>query len=480
MNPEQPDRPDLTAYALGELPPGQEREMREWIASDPGAQIELARIEAISEALHHGAAIPMAKLTLQQRQNVLTPPRGPRIMTPMMPRQPVARREPRMMPFVLGVAKVAAAITLAAGGYMLGRHIQAPASPDVAKSDAPKSTPTPQKPVDLAPLKSVPVRPHANAEMVAEFPTPAPASLVAAVEKQPSPAAAAPATPVPQPMVATSSTPATVETPKVTPAAPAAATIAPEAKGYATVNRDPVARITVRPYETRPAPVKLKGDVLASPMTPAGPAAKSPANDKGRAPELYIQSWKAEVATCPWSPAHKLMRVLLQLPADQPASVSPANTYPMQISFDKLAVRNYRLLSESHVPPHAGTATAAHVVWYEIVPNGNEAIREAGRSVASVTVPGARFNSQTVGPFDGSKLQVLDRGVKWENAREDFLFETSIVGFGLLLRGEENLGALNHELVLKIARMAAGDKAPDGERAKFIRLVQEAKRVTGI
>ena len=100
--------------------------------------------------------------------------------------------------------------------------------------------------------------------------------------------------------------------------------------------------------------------------------------------------------------------------------------------------------------------------------------------MATVTVPNARFISQTVGPFDSSKLRALDRGQSWENARDDFVFETAIVGFGMLLRGEENLGSLNHELVLKLAEKAQGNAAKNDERTKFIKLVQEARRVTGI
>lgn len=474
MSPQNPDQPDLTAYALGELPHEQEREMRAWIAANPDAQAELARIEQIGDALHHGAPIPTAKLTPQQRQNVLTPPKGPRIMAPMMPRQPVVRRQSRVMPFLASITRIAAVLAVAAGAFLLGRHVGGPASTTVATTAAPETT-SPVKPTaHVVPLKSTPVK-NVVAPEVARTPAPTPPVVVAKVtpENKPFVAVTQPESKPVAKMIAAAETPksVSVSTPVIA-----------DTKGYTAVTRDPIARVTIRPHDTRPAPVKIKGDALASPVSQSAAAPQPASTDKGRAPELYIQSWKSEVATCPWNPAHKLMRVLLQLPADQPASLSSANTYPVQVTFDKLAVRSYRLLSESHAAPHPGMNAAAHVMWYEIIPNGaaTEATRETGRSIASITVPGARFNSQTVGPFDSSKLQVLDRGVKWENAREDFLFETSIVGFGLLLRGEENLGTLNHELVLKIAREAQGDKEADGERAKFIRLVQEARRVTGI
>jgi Domain of unknown function (DUF3520) len=467
MNPQNPDNADLTAYALGELPPDHERDLRAWIASDVDAQAELARIEQIADALHRSAPMATAKLTPQQRQNVLTPPKGPRIMTPMMPRQPVVmRRQSRLMPFLSGITKIAAVLAVAAGAFLLGKHVGSPVASNVVRAEPTKQ---PQPLTHTIQPKSTPVERVTPAPVVQTPMTPP--VIVAKVEAAPEIKPVAP-----------TSEPEQKPTPKMVEAAkPASAPVVGDQRGYVAVSREPIARVTIRPHETRPVPVTIKGQALASPISPAA-ASQPAAADKGRAPDLYIQSWKAEVASCPWNAGHKLMRVLVQLPADQPASASPANTYPLQVSFDNLTVRSYRLLSESHVRPHPGANSAAHVMWYEVIPNGAiaDANRETGRSVATITVPNARFNSQTVGPFDSSKLQALDRGVKWENAREDFLFETSIVGFGLLLRGEQNLGTLNHELVLKIVEKAQGDKAADGERAKFIKLVQEAKRVTGI
>jgi hypothetical protein len=48
------------------------------------------------------------------------------------------------------------------------------------------------------------------------------------------------------------------------------------------------------------------------------------------------------------------------------------------------------------------------------------------------------------------------------------------------MRGEDNLGSLNHELVLKLAEKAQGNSKTDDKRAEFIRLVEEARRMTGI
>ena len=138
------------------------------------------------------------------------------------------------------------------------------------------------------------------------------------------------------------------------------------------------------------------------------------------------------------------------------------------------------MLCERHLAAAELRSAGTHVLWYEFQPNGStELPRDSGRQIATVMLPNTHFTSQTVGPFDSSKLQIIDRGYSLQNAREDFVFESSVVGFGLLLRGAEHLGALNHDLVLSLARQSQGADA-SGERARFIHLVQDAQRATGL
>ena len=63
--------------------------------------------------------------------------------------------------------------------------------------------------------------------------------------------------------------------------------------------------------------------------------------------DVYIHSWKAEIASCPWNKSTRLLRITMQLPADQPAATTP-NAYPLQVSFDRRQVREFRRLSERH------------------------------------------------------------------------------------------------------------------------------------
>ena len=469
---------DLTAYALGELSREQEHAIREELAANAQAQAELADLETVTDALQHGAPVPLARLTDQQRELILRPAQMPRFIKPMAPRQ-VVRAQPSRWAAVPGVVgRIAAAACIAAGAFYLGQHVGQPVSgtSQVVASPqggaAPSKSTAPEKatllvksvPTDVAP--SPVLTANVPAAVVASAPAPSP-KVESAAPVAVTPAAVATQKPLPAPV------------PVSSPAAPALA----ESAGFIATARQGESKITIRPYETRPAPVKLKpGEALASPLS-AKPAAATPAKParKERAPDLLIHSWKAEVAACPWDESHRLLRVLVQLPADQAASTSPEFAYPLKVAFDSGAVRGHRLLSEHHARPENGDTTAAHVLWYEVVPvrAGTDIPREPGRAIASITLDDARFSSQKVGPFDDTRLLAMDRGQSWRGARQDFMFETAIVGFKLLLQGREGIGSLNLDLVLDLARQAAGD-TPSPEAVKFIRVIQEAKRATGL
>jgi hypothetical protein len=150
----------------------------------------------------------------------------------------------------------------------------------------------------------------------------------------------------------------------------------------------------------------------------------------------------------------------------------------MQVAFDPLAVKQFRFLGERHIAAPQLDQAGTHVVWYEFEPNGKSELKTpATRQIAIVTVPNTRFTQKAVGPFDDSKLQVLDRGFTLDNARDDFLFESAVVAFGMLMRGTPQIGSLDHELVLSLATRA---KTESPERTRFIKLVQDVQRAAGL
>lgn len=472
------DLPELSAYALGELDAAEAARVHQLIQDSPAAASELEQIEAVTDALRHGAPVPQARLTPAQRHLILRPASQPRRLGPLQPRPLPARRPARLLPWIAGLARAAAVLTVAGTAYFAGRHLPLPTDGDRLAESPPASSPR----VEAAPvIEVVPAlpAPEPRPEIAVVLPasvTPEPATP-APVEETPSlvsaPAAAlAPAKVTPAPALAVGAAPAGANRPA---APPAAQTRLAADFAFVNASRTPQDQFALRPADIRPAPPKpAPGSNFASPAPRNAPA---PAREtaKPRTPELYIHSWKAEVASCPWNPAHRLLRVVIQLPADQPAATRPFS-YPLQVSFDPTNVREYRQLGERHLPAAELRRAGTHSVWYEFEPNGR---LDGSKTIAIVTLPQVRFTTQTVGPFDGSKLLVQDRGLDWRQARTDFVFDSAVVGFGLLLRGAAAGPDLNHELVLSLAEQCL-ESDSSGERRSFVRQVREAQAAAGL
>lgn len=485
MNPQ--DNPHFTAYALGELSAEEARDMHELLATTPAAAHELEQIEAVTDALRHGAPIPLSRLTHEQRHAVLHPANLPRRIQPMQPRKPAQRSRQIFWPVMGTLAKIAAVVTLTGAAFLAGWSYApvvrsamevATTRPKAEKPGEAAVKPQPQPaPEEAAPAPVMAVAPAPVAvPKSAEPETPAPKAPVVvdkaevAVLPVPAPAPAKPE------VVVAKIAPVKEQSPAVAPAPNLGFTIPVGHGAFVSTTKQAADQFSLHPAQIKPAQPKAKGQVFASPQL--GNVRPEPKAD--RPADLYIHSWKAEVAACPWNTANRLLRIVIQLPADQAAVLAADNSFPLQVTFDQANVKQYRMLCERHQVAAELRSAGSHVLWYEFTPNGSsENIRDTNRQIATVMLPNAHFTSQAVGPFDSSKLQIIDRGYSLQNAREDFVFETSVVGFGLLLRGADHLGALNHDLVLNLARQSKGADA-HGERARFIRLVQDAQHAAGL
>lgn len=477
MNPQ--DNPHFTAYVLGELSAEEAHDFHEELATTPGAAHHLEQVEAVADALRHGAPIAQARLTHEQRHAVLHPANLPRKIQPMMPRKPAARPRHVFWPVMAGVLKVAAVVSLTGAAFFAGWSF----SPNVSGAMQAMTSSIDQEITEPVLEK----RPEIHSQSPVDNPvvkTVAPVPLVAKnsaeIEPPKKDEKAKVTTSAP---AATAVVPAKKEIKEVVIAAPVPPAKAGGSPSYgfsmpqgratfASTTKQPSDQFNLRPSLIRPAPPKLQGQAFASPPSANIKATPQPSRQQ----DLYIHSWQAEVASCPWNEANRLLRVVIQLPADQPAVFDNKAGYSLHVAFDPATVKQFRLLCERHQVASELRSAGMHVVWYEFQPNGSS---ESGRQIASVTLPNARFTSQAVGPFDSSTLHVIDRGYSLQNAREEFVFEASVVGFGLLLRGAEQLGALNHGLVLDLAKRVKGPDA-NGERSRFIRLVQDAERVAGL
>jgi hypothetical protein len=471
------DTSELTAYSLGELHPHQAHEIHRLLSECPAATSELEQIEAVTDALRQRAPIPQDRLLPEQRHTVLRPTNIPRRVLPMMPRQIVQKRS-SVWPVVGGLLKAAAMIALTGAAYWVGRHA------DVRGREPAVAADSPVKPALPAPEKMTAKvsAPKAEPQAVKTSPVrPAPAVVVTTPAPAPK-TAESPAVKTPVALVAAAPVKAELPEKRVV-SAPAPAPVIPKAVtrpvndvAFISTSRQESDQFSLRPADIRPLPVKAGKADFASPVL-VKPAPEMKPSAKVAKADVYIHSWKAEIASCPWNKSTRLMRITVQLPADQPAA-STSNAYPLQVSFDRRYVREFRRLSERHIPAVELRSAGSQTVWYEFQPVSDE-VMPAGKPVALVTLDKGRFTTQTVGPFDGSKLNVQDRGITWQAAREDFVFESAVVGLGMLLRGDHQSPGLDHRLVLTLAEKSKGSDA-SGERGRFIRQVSEVRRAAGL
>jgi len=465
------DTSELTAYALGELQAHQAGAIHQLLSACPAAMSELEQIEAVTEALRQRAPIPQERLLPAQRHAVLYPAQIPRLVVPMKPR-PMVKKTVNTWPIMGILLKTAALITVTGAAYLAGRQVSLISSQiDVAGSQL--------TPVKSAPMTAAPVK----VKLDGVKPAPVPAVTIAAakpatvIEKAP-----VVVMPMPQKSVvmvaqaapAKAATEIIQSAPAPTPVVPVAVTHLNRKLAFISTNQQTADLFSIKPADIRPQPIKGKAnEQFASPLK--GPAPKL--EGKSLAAGIYIHSWKAETSSCPWNPSTRLLRVSIQLPADQPAATS-STSYPLDVNFDRRNVREFRRLSERHLPAAELRSAGSQVVWYEFQPATTD-LNAAGKPIATITLDQGRFTTQTVGPFDESKLNVMDRGATWQTAREDYLFESAVVGLGMLLNGNHQCPDLNHQLILNLAEKSQGTDS-SGERARFIRQLNEARRAAGL
>lgn len=463
------DTSELTAYTLGELNPQQAGEIHELLVNCPAALTELEQIEAVTDALRQHAPLLNDRLKPEQRHAVLHPANLPRRVTPMMPR-PMAKKQSSTWPILNGLMKAAALLTVTGAAYWAGHQTYKPAPVIVIQP------PLPAQPNQVRKDETPASKPSTQMVSVA---VPAEKIETTKVTVQTEPKIEKPKTP--EPPKITQTTPKQEARVVVGQASlvqtPVAVVRQSKDIAFISTSRQEVDQYALSPAQFRPTPVKPNRDQnFASPVPVTG-ASEIKADVKARASEIYIHSWKAEIVSCPWNQGTRLLRVTVQLPVDQPAATT-AQSYPLSVSFDRRHVREFRRLSERHLPAAELRSAGTQTVWYEFQPI-SEDTQPSGKLIATVTLEKGRFTTQTVGPFDGSKLNVLDRGAKWETAREEYLYEAAIVGLGMLLRGDHQSPGLNHQVIQTLAEKSKGSDI-NGERTRFLKQLAEVRRAAGL
>jgi anti-sigma factor RsiW len=464
MNPSDSDNPLITRYALSDLSPGEHPVVQDWIESHPQLRDEVAEIQHLAETLRTTSPLHDLHLTSSQRRRVLQPPLQKPVSSPT--RLTPSHRSSNSHSFMGSILRIAALLTLSFAAYWLGTQSQEQDPPTTVSTTPPQADTTPPKapaehriPADLPPAP------------VAVDPSKA---IVSTLPQQP---AAAPV----QPTLAKAPVVPLEEPPKNAFAKfPSFGLATAKANApFINASKTPGDNTVVYPRRLRQPIAQSATQLEAKPLDPSAsgtPRKESPAHKK---PGLYIHSWRSEVAACPWDSNLRLLRVNLQLPADQEAVQIGDSDYPLEIVFDPNNVRQFRRLGTRHIPSKELRSAGTQVVWYEFQPNGSPAnSHETGKHIATVRLPSARFTTQTVGPFDGSSLQVLDRGQDWRTAREDFRFETAMLGLGILLDGGLPGGKLNHQLLLEVAETTPS-KDPEDSRTRLVQALRQLATWTG-
>lgn len=492
MNPQNFDHPDLTAFALGELASADAARVRQLLAQSPEVRAEFERIQDTIGMLRDAPALPKRTLHPRQRETVLsmgqTPAPQPKNVVPFHGfRLPAggghAARTASGVAW--GVTKFAVAACLVVGAFMLGQRTANRTAPAVADQAAPKSE-APKAAVEKPEVSVVPA-PTKTAVTVAVKTTKAPEPPPAVVTPKTEAPAAVARTAVPAVIAQTKPAPAVI--PQAAPApAPVVAVVKPAVssptapapvslKGFAQTASSPEAILNLTPQMIRPLPVphEFAGVVLASPLPLNAKPEPAPRKPEAQ-PALVIHSWKAEIASCPWDPSRRLMRFVAQLPVDQPGIESFDQDYRLVAKFDPFHVQGFRLVTEKHMRPSGGAAQATRFAWYEIIPTRNfNATPDKPVTIGSISIEQPRGASAP----DSTPLKLTDRGLVWSDAREDFVFETAMIGWSMLLQGTENISGLNGKLVLDIAEKTKGEDTK-GERTKFINVVKQAQRAVGL
>ncbi len=205
-----------------------------------------------------------------------------------------------------------------------------------------------------------------------------------------------------------------------------------------------------------------------------------------------------EVASCPWTPAHRLVRIGLkgrEIANDKLAAI--AKNVSIEVEFNPAQVSDYRLIGyekrllakedSRHDKKSAREIVSGRTVTalYEIVPRGKDAPKTAALKYQTPAAQKtATFNELLTLKLryqapagETSKLlefPLTDTGAKWEKSSRDFRFAAAVAGGGLLLRDSPQRGTATWSSIHKLAVESKGRDAT-GERAEFIALLEKAQ-----
>jgi hypothetical protein len=196
-----------------------------------------------------------------------------------------------------------------------------------------------------------------------------------------------------------------------------------------------------------------------------------------------------DVVTCPWEPAHRLVRIGLK----RGDATTITDDSRVEVEFNPRRVASYRLIGYDRQPSwepnvnqqKVGTDRIAMgytvTAFYEAIP-----LRQQ-RTTADTRTPS--IAGQPAEPLLSAKLQfrtrandavrfiervVKDTGSAFDEASQDLKFAAAVAEFGMILRDSEYRGNGTLQQVLEWAQQGKGADT-NGYRTDFIELVRKAQ-----